>query len=370
MNNLALSIVNSSGVQSIHTDAQARQVLMDIKTSLKNNDAVIPINADFYFTKGTPGNTSGYILRDQELENEVMRWINTRTSFDTLIKRYQQYDKKLTALEWPSHYATRFINVNGSASKSENIFMFFPEVLGLHTGQLDDYFGFEFVDVWTSVFDEIVFPCMRRIFDDASQLKLFSTLRPSLEKTIYLASVFHEIGHRCGYWKVSPTKDSRIHINQFHTDVLGELATDTLLVNFLKEFPEVQYFIFLQRLFWFGRFGFKANPMSGKLNEDNDTWVGSYLWNKYLDRGVLKQNSDHRWSIDFDQLNTVFSEVLIDIDVLGEHISHDATTQDEIIYQWMRSQVKSVNDRFVYPPEMQSVFIRCVDIAEKPLLKY
>jgi len=81
-----------------------------------------------------------------------------------VISRYQQYYPESISLEWPKHYATWFVNVQGKASEGQNIFMFFPEVLDLSSGKVEDYFGFEFIDVWTSVFDEI--------------------------------------GHRCGYWKV------------------------------------------------------------------------------------------------------------------------------------------------------------------------
>lgn len=354
---------------AININFSAQSVLAGIKNAIDNNDVIIPIDADFYFTKGKPGRTSGYIFREKVLENDVVDWLQSRIAFDTVMSRYKSYDRNLISLEWPKHYATRFVNVCGKAAEGENIFMFFPEVLGIDAGTIDDYFGFEFVDIWSSVFDEIVFPCVRKIFDEESQLKLFTTLRPVLDKTIYLASIFHEIGHRCGYWKVSPDKDSRVHINKFNTDILGELSTDTLLVNLLHEFPEVLYFIFLQRLFWFGRTGFKNDPVSGKLNEDNDTWIGSYLWNKYIDNDALVKMSNGRWHVNFDLLKTSFFHVIKDVDQLGCEVILKSD-QNTIIQNWMRNKVEYKNNKFFLPKEMQSIFLQCADISEKPLKKY
>lgn len=349
-----------------YENVQAVQTLDNIKSALNTGKEVILIDADLYLTKGQPGRALGEIFRDKSLEEEVMQWLISRTSFSDTMQRYKAYDPNLTEMTWPKHYAARFINTRGTLAEGDNIFMFFPHVLGLYSGGIEDYFGFEFIDVWVSVFDEVIFPCMKKVFDHATQLQLFSVLRPKLEKTIYLASVFHEIGHRCGYWKVSPVKDERVHINKFHTDVLGELTTDTLLVNFLQEFPEVLYCVFLQRLFWFGRFGFKDNPINGKLNEDNDTWIGAYLWNKYIEFDVLTQNEDYSWHVHFEKLASIFSEVLKDVDQLGDQVVKNPSAQDNVIHQWMQSRVECKKEQFILPQEMQNALIRCVGITEKP----
>lgn len=351
-------------------DELARWALRSIQVAVKNDQKVIPIDAHVYFTKGVPRKLSGALFRDAELEKEVLSWLHSRVDFNAVMKRYQSYDRSLSSLEWPSHYATRFINLSSKASNDENIFMFFPEVLGLKTGKVEDYFGFEFIDVWVSVFDEIVFPCMRRVFDNETQFVLYTALRPVLEKTIYLASVFHEIGHRCGYWKVSPVVDERIHINQFHLDVLGELSTDSLLSSFLLEFTEIQYFVFLHRIFWFGRFGFGKNLLSGNLNEDNDTWIGSYLWNQYINHGVLKKNKNDTWHINFDKLHALFECVVRDVDSLGDLCVNNLVNQDELIDSWMQSRVEFASGKFCYPDTMREIFTKCVEINEKPVHKY
>lgn len=350
--------------------ALARRALRSIQVAVRNDQKVIPIDAHLYFTKGTPRKLSGALFRDTGLEKEVLSWLNSRVNFNAVMKRYKKYDGRLSSLEWPSHYATRFINLSSKASNDENIFMFFPEVLGLNSGKVEDYFGFEFIDVWVSVFDEIVFPCMRRVFDKETQFTLYTVLRPVLEKTIYLASVFHEVGHRCGYWKVSPGVDERIHINKFHLDILGELSTDSLLSSFLPEFPEIQYFVFLQRIFWFGRFGFVKNSLCGNLNEDNDTWIGSYLWNQYIKHGVLYKNKNGTWHINFDKLHVFFESVIRDIDSLGNQCANNLTNQDELIDLWMQSRVAYDSGKFCYSETMGEIFKKCVKINEKPVHKY
>lgn len=346
-------------------------VLKKIRHAIDANDSIIPLDADFYFTKGLPGQATGNIYRDKELEQSVIKWIGSRTSFENVIQRYQTYYPELLSLEWPSHYATRFINAQGRIAEGKNIFMFFPEVLGIESNELKDYFGFEFIDLWVDVFDEIIFPCVRRIFDSETQIILFSALRPNLEKIIYLSAVFHEIGHRCGFWRVSPSIDPKIKINKFHTDVLGELSTDTLLCCMLKEFPEVVYFIFLQRLFWFGRFNFKNKQKSGALNEDNDTWIGSYLWNFYEKNNILeKRSGENTLHVNFEKLLSVFPKVLIDIDTLGKNIICTDSSQDDLIHLWMKNNVMFVNEEFVYPASMVEIFLKCIDVIETPLRKF
>ncbi len=341
-----------------------QQELQLIKHYLNTNQAIIPIEAELHLTKGQPGFSRGYFLRDFELEKQVDCWLEERIDYKKLLSRYQQRYPELYSAEKPAHYAIRCYDLNGKVAQGENIFMFFPSVLGINSSDIKDYFGFEFVDMWTMVFDQIIFPCVKKVFDIESQLKLYENLRPVLEKAIYLASIFHEIGHRCGAWRVSPHIHKGIKINAFHTDVLGELSTDMMLCHFLKEFPEIKYFIFLQRLFWFGRFGFEQDPIYGKLNIDNDTWISTLLWNRYINNNVLTINTDSTWKINFSQLEEVYTNLLEDIDELGNNIKLLSFGQDDQIHDWMNDNVESNNGSFYYPESMRRVFEKCLGISE------
>lgn len=341
-----------------------QQELQLIKHYLNTNQAIIPIDAELHLTKGQPGYTRGYFLRDFELEKHVDCWIEERAGYKTVVSRYRLRYPELSSVEKPAHYAIRCYDLKGKVAKGENIFMFFPSVLGIKSNDIKDYFGFEFVDMWTMVFDQIIFPCVKKVFDIKSQLKLYETLRPVLEKVIYLASIFHEVGHRCGTWRVSPHIHEGIKISAFHTDVLGELATDMMLCHFLKEFPEVKYFIFLQRLFWFGRFGFEQDPQYGKLNIDNDTWISSLLWKRYIDNNVLTFNKDSTWSINFSQLDEVYTSLLEDIDELGGDIKLLNFGQDDKVRDWMTANAESNSGSFCYPASMRNAFEKCLGISE------
>src|SRR3990167_9932969 len=120
-------------------NTSAKNALKSFYDAIQKKQKIIPFDANFYFTKGEPGRSFGYILHEIELEENTIHWLNQRVSFQEIISRYKKYDDRLLSTEWPAHYATRFIDVKGQAAKGENIFMFFPEVLGLKTGKMEDY---------------------------------------------------------------------------------------------------------------------------------------------------------------------------------------------------------------------------------------
>lgn len=95
--------------------------------------------------------------------------------------------------------------------------------------------------IWANIFRENIFRCWNTTFDFKSRVELFQTLPSNLERTIFLAAIFHEIGHRTGHFKVSPANNPGLKISQFQLDVLGELATDSQLVLNLPEFPEIAH---------------------------------------------------------------------------------------------------------------------------------
>ena len=347
------------------------QILNQLKLQLNANHSLLQLNATLYPTKGNAGAVNAEFYRDLALEENVRKWIESRSTVDIIMRRYQQHDSRLEDLSWPRHFATHFINVDGILKNMKNIFMFFPEVLGIHGNSGDDYFGLEFIDIWSSVFNEIIFPCMRKVFDNTSLKYLYSSLRPQLEKTIFLASVFHEIGHRISIWKVSPVKDDRLCINKFHTDVFGELSTDMFLVNHLSEFPEILYFVFLQRIFWFGRFDFSQDTISGALNRDNDTWISAYLWQHYVDHKAIVMTDIDSWHVDIDSLPNVFRHILEDlIQLESDVVKVPKDEQDIYLATWMKKRVPYKNGRFIYPDTQRELFIRCITVPELPTIKF
>ncbi|WP_375765108.1 hypothetical protein NR798_25670 [Archangium gephyra] len=335
----------------------------ELLRALDERRSLIPLRADLKLTK-TPHNYSeALLLRDLDLEKAVDAWIEERTDYETLISRYAHSDSRLSSRQWPRHVPVRILSGQGSICSGKNIFLFF-------SGETeDDCVGFEFVDVWSNLFQQAVFPCMRRTFDVESQYSVLTQLVPALDRTIYLASVFHEIGHRVSFHKVSPTKDPRNLLEGLTFDVLGELSTDSLLCTHLSEFPELSLFVFFQRIYWFGRRGYRDNPWSGGLNTDNDAWIGSYLWNLALERGAVVPGTGG-YHLSADGLSELFPAALADIDELGDTLARhgSAAAQERLARDWMKQRVtwNQQGSVFALPASLREMFAACQDIPEEP----
>lgn len=354
-------------IQSIdlkHSEATFQR----IKNHLRDRQEIIHIDGQLQLTKTELSYSDALLVKDSFLEQSVRNWIEDRSSFHEIIQRYHKYDSKLLDFSWPEHYPFRVLAGSGAITSGSNIFMFFPQVLGIHGRGIEDYFGFEFVDVWENILKQSVLPCLQRVCTTETQTKLALGLYRELSRSIYLASVFHEVGHRVGPWRVSPALSSGVKVQGFQLDVLGELAADCLIVHHLPEFPELLQFIIFQRIFCFGRKGFRENPASGLINRDNDSWIGSFLWNRLLENGGLhiengKLNFDHLRSL--DTLRSVIKE----IDCLGERVQalSGEAEQKQAVFDWMRTGVEHNGKSFQIPFSLQVLFHECSDIAETPL---
>ena len=89
----------------------------------------------------------------------------------------------------------------------------------------------------------------------------------------------------------------------------------------------------------------------------------------FLDRLPITKTLDNRWHMNHDALLTSFVEIMKDTDYLGQQVVLQ-DDQNGVIASWMRQQVECQDDTFIFPKELQSVFLKCVDVAEKPLRKY
>lgn len=303
------------------------------------------------------------ISRDCDLEEQTQSWIGQRTSTEKIFHKYKNYDNSLKDFSWPQHYPVRLLSGTGSACSGKNIFMFFPHVLN-QTPTIDaEVFGFEFVDIWSNIFRSTIFPIAHRVFTKETLIDLFS-LQKNLEKTIYLASVFHEIGHRCGPYKVSPVTTENMRLEPSLLDVMGELSTDALLIKTLTEFPEIVPFVVLQRLFWFGRRGFRHNPISANLNSDNDSWLGSLIWQQLLkDEGLIPMNG--KYHLNFDSARKSFTRIIPEIDSLI-FTGQDSFSQNQAVKSWMKTKVPSNLDNFILPDSFRSLLEELQDVEEIP----
>jgi hypothetical protein len=338
--------------------ADSVEVLRRLRRAVDDGDDLIPIHAYLKLTKTERNLCSATLLRDKGLEEVVMADIAGRAgSFERVMARYQEYDPSLVDLSTPKHVAVHVLSGLGSISSGKNIFLFFPQCLGLVPAHEQDCFGFELIDVWTNVFEHAVYPCLARVADLRTKYEVFTSLRLKTERTIFLASIFHEIGHRVGPYRVSPRPDPRMALSEFHVDVLGELATDSLLVVMLEEFPEIAQFVMTQRLFWFPRRGFMDSPEMALINQDNDSWIGAYLWNTFEDQEIVRWH-ERRLSIDWSRVVDGFRGVLAEIDALGAQVLDAAPgEQDALVQHWMDARVeRSPSGRYVLPAGLRGMF--------------
>lgn len=337
---------------------QIKHILSDIK-----NKNFCRIRGKLQLTK-TQSNFSDILLfRDRDLENQTRLWINEKTDFENIFSRYQSYEPQLKSFDWPQHFPVRILSGTGSACSGENIFMFFPNVIQQSATNENDVFGLEFIDIWSNIFKSVIFPIASRIFNKDTLIQLLS-LQRNLEKTIYLAAVFHEIGHRCGPYRISPNKDTNLKIDSYYLDVLGELSTDALLIKNLNEFPEVMHFVLLQRLFWFGRKGFRHNPLSADVNTDNDCWLGSMIWQELINNKAL-QKINHKYQINFDSAKTSFLNIIPEIDALIDK-DQEQEKQNQILKSWMKKKVRNENNTFLLPESFKILLESLQDVPETP----
>jgi len=334
-----------------------------LKNEIEDRNSFIHLKGLFKLTKTERAWVDAVAVRDRHLEREVQEWISSRSSYAEIMDRYGAYDPTLQSREFPRHYPLRMVCGVGSACSGRNIFMFFPNALGLASTGEHDVFGLEFIDVWSNIFRRSVFECVKRTFAIDDQIRISLPLATNLERTIYLSSIFHEIGHRVGPYRISPSRWEGMNLTEFQTDVFGELATDSLLILNLKEFPEVAMFILTQRLFWFGRRGFLDNPLSANINNDNDAWIGAFLWNRL--RKTVIGIRDGKLHLDTTQIESVFQSIVMEIDQLARATCSSAN-QKELVYQWMANQVPCSRGRFFLPEELRSVFEKCQDVPEVP----
>lgn len=348
---------------------QKLETLNAIFRAFERGDAIVPISTELGLTKTRNAPCEAMLFHDRHLEAESFQMLNERLSMNDVLSRYEQLAPRDRQLHQPNHFAAKVLSGRGAISSGENIFLFFPECLGLSGHEAGFTFGVELIDVWANIFHKVVFPCVRRVFDLNTQVSTMTKLSPMLEKTIYLASVFHEIGHQVGCWRVSPVAHISNRVSAFHLDIMGELQTDSLLVQNLREFDQIFYFVLLQRLFWFGRRGFASNPLSARLNSDNDSLISALLWNELVKHGAIIP-SGHRFELRADAAKTVFSQLAKESENVGTQAFRHSAPEDQnaIVERWLREKIDwNATDGYTFSQSQQNAFSLCLEVEEIPL---
>ena len=340
-------------------------LLDSLKDQIDNNNEFISIDGELEFTKTPQGHVSAILFRDHELEKDTKDWIIERLgSLENGLARYADYDDRFTSTTFPAHYPTTIVKGSDHLGQGENIFAVFPLCLKQKARNSKDHIGFEFIDVWSHVFDEIVFPCLERLADQET-IASIKPLKENFHKTVYLASLFHELGHKVGPFRINETPE--IHLPKFMMNAVCELSTDSLMIKMFPEFPELKQFVVLQRILWFSRRGITNNEVSAKLNQEGDNIVGTIFWNRLKDAGALifKTNKIH---IDWELVIPVLTKLSADLDILGNKlISEPQIEHARLTQTWLSNEIKyDDSNGFLLPDEAIKCFRACVDIPEVP----
>lgn len=326
-----------------------------------NNKEFCRISGTLKLTKTPIGFTEALIYRDRELEERAFNWMQSRSSRKTLFGRYKHYDPTYEITD-VQHFAGRLVSGSGAICSGQNIFLIFPHCTNNSPTRIEDVFGIEFIDVWSNIMQTIIFPIIDQKFEPSP---IFLTLKYYMEEVIFISSIFHEIGHRVGPYRIAPM-GSLVTLSQHNFDIMAELATDLLLISNLKEFPEVALFIILQRIFWYGRVGFSKNELVGNINTDNDAWIGAFLWEHLRKTGIIESNKGiYRFCI--DRIAKTSTELIHEIDSLVKNI-HNSKHEAQV-NEWRKSAVPNISGKFVYSNELRCLLKSLHHIPEIPAPK-
>lgn len=358
------SCYNKTNIIEVKSFLLQKTVIESIKKQIKSGSGYIfiPPKTNFTLTKGDMGKSHGFLIRDKVLENEVHKDIST-FGLKKILNRYKKFDPKLKFDKWPEHYPIKVHLMNGVINNGENIFMIFPSALGIHSNKAENYFSFEFIDVWEKIFLNIIFPCVERIFTSNIYAKIKELFGIRILYTTYITSLFHEFGHYVGPWRIFPNKDKNIKIKKFQSDILGELSTDSLLGETLFDFNEIGLCVLLQRLFWYGRMGFNIDNLQANVNKDSDCWIGSYLWNKFRDSNCIF-STKRGWEINIEYISTTFKSINDEINTLSNELkSADKKEHIAIVNKWMQQHMKhDIKLGYLLPDEFREVLFECNNI--------
>jgi hypothetical protein len=342
--------------------ASARQQLATLRRYSEEGAKLIPLKGSFNFTKASRLYVEGVLLRDFDLECSTSFWVSQRTSWETLLGRFAELEPCVGGLELARHYPTRVLAGNAALASSQDVFLYFPFGANVSSGDDRDVFGFELVETSERIFSDIHAPCMLKTFAPGTAAACHRLLFGRTSKLIYLYALLHETSHRIGPWKVVPAPDARIGVDGRRLAIMGELAADLTLVRAAKEFPELGLFVFLNRIFWYGRRGWTADPASALLNIDNDSWGAVWLWQKFEQYGALSFQQD-RIDIDLKRLAQAYDHCFDDIASLGNRLIMTSGPSDALD-EWMVRDVPKKDGLFHLPASLRRVYELCGEVPE------
>lgn len=287
----------------------------------------ITLSGKARFTKTKAQQVEQSLQRDFALESSTKRWFDSRADFSVVCLRVKEFDQEYSVNEWPRHYAFRIPNQDSNFGNRENVFIYFPFALGLKADRLSEIFSVELIDVSSRIYTQVVFPAAIAAFSNGTQLKAMVE-KTTVDNAVFLYSVFHEIAHQMGPWRATPDKRPEHTVSGFSFAVLGELSADLLVLDLLRDFPEVRMATLLIRLFWYARVYDSTS--------DNDAWIGKYFWKICEQQGALTLR-EGQLELDPKKLPKIFSGVLTEVLAMGQAALASAEGAKQAAH-WVLSQ--------------------------------
>jgi hypothetical protein len=106
--------------------------------------------------------------------------------------------------------------------------------------------------------------------------------------------------------------------------------------------------------------------MSGLVNSDNDSWLGSYLWNKLIKEKAVVINESGVLTLNSHLLSTTYKNITSEIDLLALSLVNNKFNLDEQIESWMRTQVCwNPSIGYTIPGEFVNILEKCYEVPEQ-----
>ncbi|MFZ9596604.1 MAG: hypothetical protein ACO3A2_11075 [Bdellovibrionia bacterium] len=331
--------------------AEPKAVSRQIGQSLKQRDPKISIESQLWFTKSSPEFFQGSLIRDFQLEKKTWSWLVASPSFQRLPERLRLLGVEPSELSWPTHVPVRLSQENTCLGNRENVFLPFPLSLNWSSSHPSDHFSLELIEVSQWIYEQAIAPCVTQVFEDAPALQAMFHQPDLRAQLIYVYSFFHELAHRIGPLRVSPEKDRRLNLSDFHFNTLGEIHADLIVFYLLSELPQVTVLIFLFKIFWYLRRDQKCC--------DSDGVLGVYFWRESILSGALRFQSSGQLSLDVPWLQKTMHQALNEVHRWVHQFIEEPLDQNSIVSLWFNKKAGVQTGTYQLPQELCLLFQKC-----------
>lgn len=334
--------------------------------ALDRNDPHLKIEGtDVRLLDGTRGPMTIHVARDFPLENGVTHYLTERVSMETILRRARAHGTPTTEL--PRYYPVRLVAANNPAVFS-NYLLVLPDLYGLEPSEAYSCRALEVVCYAEANAAQILVPTLDRLADTDTRKRVARELLPAYSEIYSAWSLFHDLGHALGPYKILPSRDCRVKVTDRQIAHLGEAFSDTLASELVPEAPWVTVLMVLTRIFVWGRRGFGADPELSEMNSDYDVWLGGAILRRAVKWQGLTLDSRGKMHLDSGALCGMAKEMFADLKALAVQLrGRSVERQVAVAAEWMKTEVEqNASGQFRLTSLQRSLYERLSDLPEKP----